>query len=453
MMNAFINRYKELEFLEKRFNSAGAEFIVVYGRRRVGKTFLLRKFLEGKRGVYFIVTRLSGLLDELAEAIGEQLKVYPPLLRSYRDLFKYLASIAQEGRLVLVVDEFQRLAEFDPSFLTELQTAWDSYLKDTGIFIVLSGSSVGVVERAALSPSSPIFGRRTGQLRVRPFTFACAKDFVREYSDEDKVRTYAVFGGVPAYLAYLDDSKSLIENIESVVLEPTGPLHEEPYFLLATETREPLRYMSLLEAMALGATTLGEIASKSGLSSNELPRYIRTLERSLDLVERIYPLLEEGKKGRTRYLIKDNFFRFWFKFVRPNINLLQLGEVKKVSISLAERLDEYVSLVFEDIAFEHFARQVPATRVGKWWRGGVEVDGVAVDEKARKVFFMEAKWSKKPVDRAVLRELERKAGEFEWGRGDREEVYYLYSRSGFTIEPEEEVILVNLSDICTEACN
>jgi len=452
IMSAFIDRGRELAFLEDRYRSGRAELIVVYGRRRVGKTFLLRRFLAGKRGVYFVVSRLGNTLQELSEAIGEQLGVHPPLLRNYRDLFEYVAGESRDSRFVLVIDEFQRLAEHDSSFLTELQATWDTLLGSTKVFIVLSGSSVGVVERVALSSSSPVFGRRTGQLKVKPFTFACAKEFAGGWLCEDKVRSYAVFGGIPAYLSLLDSSRSLLDNVRSLILEPWGPLHEEPYFLLAAETREPLRYMSILEAMASGATTLGEIASRSGLPASELPRYLRTLETLLDVVERSYPLLEEGRRGRARYRVKDNFLRFWFRFVRPNLHLLELGEVDRVAARVAEQLDEYVSTVFEEVALEHFSRSVPALRVGRWWRGEVEIDGVAVDEKNKVAYFMEAKWSKHPLGRSALRELERKAEEFDWKRGERREVYYLYSRSGFTFEAEESVRLVSLEELCAQPC-
>jgi len=449
MMITFINRGRELGFLEERYRSHRAELIIVYGRRRVGKTLLLRKFLSGKRSVYFVVSRLGNILQEISEAISEQLGVHPPLLRSYKELFRYIARESDNGRIILAIDEFQRLAEYDPGFLNELQAAWDEFLSGSNVFLVLSGSSVGVVERVALSSSSPIFGRRTGQLKVRPFTFRCAKEFFT-WSCEDRVRAYAVFGGVPAYLSLLR-YESLLENIKNLVLEPTGPLHEEPYFLLATETREPLRYMTILEAMASGATTLGEIASKSGLSSSELPRYMRTLEALLDIVERRYPLLEEGRRGRARYFIKDNFLSFWFTYVRPNLHLLELGEVERVAARISERLDEYVSKIFEEIALEHFSHSVQL-RAGRWWRGGVEIDGVAVDEREGIAYFMEAKWSRNPLDKSVLRELERKAEEFEWRRGERREVYYIYSRSGFTFEPEEGVRQVSLAELCDQEC-
>jgi len=163
--------------------------------------------------------------------------------------------------------------------------------------------------------------------------------------------------------------------------------------------------MAILEAMASGATTLGEIASKSGLSTSELPRYIRTLEALLDLVEKRYPLLEEGRRGRATYIIKDNFIRFWLKFVRPNLYILELGEVERVAQRVKENLDQYLSQVFEEIALEHFSHTVPAIRIGKWWKGETEIDGVAIDEKTKTAYFVEAKWTNKPVDKQVLRQL------------------------------------------------
>jgi AAA+ ATPase superfamily predicted ATPase len=452
MMNIFINRERELQFLEERYLSNRAELIIIYGRRRVGKTFLLRKFLEGKKGVYFVVSRLGNILQDFSEAIADQLGVYPPMFLSYKDLFRYMAQESSRERTIFIVDEFQRLAESDPSFLMELQSAWDNFLRNSNIFLVLSGSSIGVIEKIALSSSSPIFGRRTGQLKLKPFTFKCAKEFMKSWPCEDKIRAYAVYGGTPAYLTHIDTSKTQIDNIKRNILEPSGPLHEEPYFLLSTETREPLRYMAILEAMASGATTLGEIASKSGISTNELPRYIRTLEALLDLVEKRYPLLEEGRRGRATYIIKDNFIRFWFKFVRPNLYILELGEVERVAQRVKENLDQYVSQVFEEIAFQHFSHAVPAIRIGKWWKGETEIDGVAIDEKTKTAYFMEAKWTNKPVDKQVLRQLEAKAQEFDWKKNERKEVYYIYSRSGFTFTREEDVELVNLQELCNTPC-
>lgn len=439
MMNVFINRKNELDFLERRYREGRAELIIMYGRRRVGKTYLIKKFLEGKSGMYLIVST-ERVLDDFSRSISDQLGIYPPMLRSYRDLFRFIAKLSSD-RFIVAVDEFQRLPS---SFLLELQEAWDSYLSNTKVFLLLSGSSIGVIERLAMSSSSPIFGRRTGQVKLSPFNFFDAVEFMKFYPPEDRIRGYAAFGGTPAYLSMLS-SRPLMENIRELIVSPYGPLHEEPYFLLASETREPIKYMSILEAVAQGATTFGEISSRSGVSSNELPRYLKALDRSLDLIRRDYPVLEE-RKGRARYHLKDNFFKFWFRFIRPNLHLIELGEVERVVERISAELDVYTSEVFEEVALEHFSQATGATRAGRWWRGEVEIDGVALDERRGIAYFMEAKWSRKPVGREVLRDLERKAGEFEWRKEGREEVYYIYARS-FSFEPEENVFLITLEDM------
>ena len=445
MMNIFINRGWELSTLEDRYDSGRAELILIYGRRRVGKTYLIRRFLRGRRGVYLIVSRLNGVLESFAEAVAEQLGLsYIPSLRSYGDFYRMLGELSSKERLVVVVDEFQRLAEHDSSFLLELQEAWDGYLSSSRLMLILMGSSVGAVERVGLGPSSPIYGRRTAQIRVKPFGFSCAKEFFLDYSDVDMVRAYSSFGGVPGYLSLIDPEASLLENISKLILDRGGPLYEEPYFILAEETREPLRYMGILEAMSGGATTLGEIASKSGMASSSLPRYMRVLMDDLSIVERRHPLLEE-RRGRARYYLGDHYFRFWFRFVKPHLHLLELGEVDRVLEVVRRDIDRHASITFEDVAMEHFIRLAEgATRIGRWWRGGVEIDGVAIDESRGRIYFMEAKWSKKPVDRAILNDLIRKADRFPWRRGERDEIYVLYSRSGFTFRAGDNIHLIDL---------
>jgi len=450
----FINRCDELSFLEKRWKGGRAELIILYGRRRVGKTYLIRRFMKGKRGVYVFVSKLGQpLLDEFSNSIMEQLGLnFRPSIRTFRDLFLLLEKLTSDERLLVAIDEFQRMAEAEPSFLMELQRCWDEFLSESRIMLVLMGSAVGVIERLGLSQASPIFGRRTGQIKLKPFDFSCSKEFFRRYEPEDKVRAYSVFGGVPAYLSMVDDSKGLMENISSLILDNKGPLYEEPYFLLSQETREPTRYMSILEAMSQGATKLGEIASKAGMSSSDLPRYLKVLEADLDLVERRYPLTER-RRGRTRYHLKDNFIGFWFKLVRPHLTLLEMGEKERVLEVVRIQIDEHASLAFEDVAMEHFSREVVklgASRVGRWWSRDVELDGIAIDEVRGRAYFMEAKWTNKPLKRSVLNDLIRKASEFRWRIGSREEFYFIYSRSGFEFEEDNGIRLVDLNELMKE---
>lgn len=450
----FINRYEELSFLEKKWKGGKPELIILYGRRRVGKTFLIRRFMREKRALYLFVSKagqplLEGFSDSITEQLGLEFK---PSIQTFRDLYLLFARLASKKRLIVVIDEFQRLAESDPSSLMELQRCWDELLSKSKVMLVLMGSAVGVIERLGLSQASPIFGRRTGQMKLRQFNFSCSKEFFKRYGPEDKVRAYSVFGGVPAYLSMVDDGKGLMENISSLILDNKGPLYEEPYFLLSQETREPLRYMAILEAMSVGATKLGEIASKAGMSSSDLPKYLKVLEADLDLVERRHPLTEK-RRGNTRYYLKDNFIRFWFKFVWPHMTLLEMGEKGKVLEVVKRKLDEHSSLAFEEVAMEHFSKEVAtlgATRVGRWWKRDIEIDGVAIDEIRGRAYFMEAKWTKKPLRREVVNNLIRKAKEFGWRSSSREEFYYIYSRSGFDFEESEEIRLVDLNRLVRE---
>ncbi len=448
IMNRFINREEELKFLSEKYRSGKPELIIIYGRRRIGKTFLIRKFMERvDRGAYVVVKRPGrDSLRDFSEALRGFLG-FTPRLDDFQDLYLLLNELSGD-RFLLVIDEFQRLAEKDQIFLMEMQAAWDQFLSNSKVMLVLMGSSVGTVERVGISPSSPIYGRRTGIIKLKPFPFSCAKEFMKSFGDEDKVRGYSVFGGTPAYLDMLDQSLDLTDNLFSLVLRRGAPLKEEPLFFLSQETREPLRYMAILEELASGANTLGEIASKSGIRVTDLPRYLKILERDLDIVRREYPIMER-KRSRARYRISDEFFRFWFRFVHPNWELLEMGGEEKVLELVMKDLDNHASFTFEEIAKEHLLRTQEVERVGRWWKGDVEIDIIGLKSEPPVVTFAEVKWTSKPVGREVLNSLITKASLFNWKREKREEKYIIYSRSGFSFD-SDEAELVDLSRLIRE---
>ena len=446
----FVDREEELTLLEEAYSSHKAELIVIYGRRRIGKTFMLSFFTRLKKAIYLIVnySEPEYALKDLVEQLYRQVRLpYKPHISSFHDLYRLLGQL--DARIV-IIDEFQRL--HGSGGVTELQSAWDHYLSKSNIMLILAGSSVGMMERIGLSYESPLYGRSTRILRMHGLSYASMRAFVARYKEDDRVRTYAVFGGTPGYLALLDDSKSLIENIESLVLKPGAPLREEPRILLSMELREPSRYLRVLEAVASGATRLGEIADKAGIPSSEVGKYIRVLEKDLDLIERRYPLLDEGKRGKARYYLKDNFLRFWFNMVFPHTSLLELGLCDKVSQHVQAGIDSYTSHIFEQVALQHFSylakRGVfPVSRIGRWWYRDVEIDFIAIDAVSGIVYFAEVKWSSKPLDKKVLYSLVSRAEKFPWKKNARRNVYILYSRSGFTFNEEEDVRLFSLEDI------
>ncbi|MCD6368901.1 MAG: ATP-binding protein [Thermoproteales archaeon] len=446
----FIDRENELSLLEEAYSSRRAELVIIYGRRRIGKTFLLSFFTRSKRAVYLVAnySEPEYALRDLVEQLCRQVDLpYTPRIDSFRDLYKLFGQLKVR---VVIIDEFQRL--HDSGGVTELQSAWDHHLSRSGIMLILAGSSVGMMERIGLSYESPLYGRATRILKMQELNYAAVRAFVTKYGEEDKVRVYAVFGGTPGYLALLDDSKGLVENIENLVLKPGAPLREEPRVLLSMELREPSRYLRVLEAVAGGATRLGEIADKAGVTSSEVGKYVRILERDLDLIERRYPLLEEGKRGKARYYLKDNFLKFWFSMIFPHINLLELGLYDEVSRCIQASIDAFTSHIFEQVALQHFlslAKRgiLSVSKVGKWWHRDTEIDFVAIDVKSNTAYFAEVKWSEKPLDKKVLYSLISKAEKFPWRRNTRRNIYVLYSRSGFSFSEEEDVQLYSLEDI------
>ncbi|RLE99010.1 MAG: hypothetical protein DRJ63_06545 [Thermoprotei archaeon] len=448
MSRIFVNREEELKSLEEVYSSGKSALVIIYGRRRIGKTFLINFFARNRDSIYLIVNyedRELALRDLTRQFLRQVKMPYKPLIESFADLYNLFPL---SGARLIVIDEFQRL--WGTGGVTELQSTWDSELSRKDIVLVLAGSAVGMIEKIGLSYEAPLYGRASKIIKLKELDYRSARVFMQNFSPVDKVRCYSIFGGIPGYLALIDDRASLMKNIENLVLKTGAPLREEPFNLLAMELREPSRYMKILEVMAEGATKLGEIADKAGIKVNEVGKYIRVLQKELDLIEKKYPLMEEGRKGKARYYIRDSFFQFWFKFIRPNIHLLELGLHKKVLNIIERKIDEHASIAFEKIALQHMALQAKKgkmsfNKIGKWWNGETEIDIVALDEKEKRVYFVEVKWTNKPVDKRVLYSLISKSENFKWKK--RENIYIIYSKTGFTFKEEENVVLYSLKDI------
>ncbi len=462
----FIDRERELAALEERYSSEQAELFVLYGRRRVGKTELLRAFCQGKRHVFFVADLGSEalLLMAFSRAIGEYLlgPGVPLAFSTWDAAFEYLAEAAQAERLVVVLDEFGYLAQANPAFPSILQRLWDTGLKDTRIFLVLCGSYVSLMEREVLAYRAPLYGRRTGQYLLMPLDFPEATLFFPRYNPDDLVTAWAVLGGTPAYLRQFDDRHPLLENIRERILTPQTYLYDEPRFLLLQEVREPRSYFAILEAMAQGNTRPNEIAQAAGLGGGAAAMpYIKML-MELRLVERRVPATKRHphKSRKGIYRLSDSFFRFWFRFVYPHRSALEEGRTAQVlGQHIAPRLDEFTAEVFEEICRRHIWRlELPfiPERVGAWWSPRGEIDVVAISDQARAVLVGECKWSAKPVGTDVLAELRHKA-QFLQREGFWDRVHYaLFSRAGFTqalqeTAVQEGVVLIGPQDLVQKA--
>lgn len=421
MLDKFIDREEELKTLETRYASGSPELLVVYGRRRVGKTELLRRFASGKPHIYFLADKrtMRDQALELSRKVGEHFQDETLTLRGFEDLNEILAYIARKvrGRIVLIVDELPYLVKSDRAVPSILQKAWDEQLSPTKIMAVLCGSSVAMMEREILGYKSPLYGRRTGQLLVEPLPYPEAREFLPRYNAEDAFRAYAILGGIPLYLNQFKDDRLLLENIKDSILRKDAFLYAEPEFLLREELREPQTYFSLLKYLSFGKSRVKELAEAMGMGRNEISRYLATLE-TLRLVEKVLPVTEKHphKSRKGLYTISDPFLGFWFRFVYPNRGELETGEQDYVLGKIKPLLDQYVGGVFEATCRKEALRlsrkgliHFRPVRVGRMWDGDVEIDLVALGEGGR-VMAVEVKWSDldEREGRRVVAELRRK---------------------------------------------
>jgi uncharacterized protein len=445
----FVNRVSELNLLEKRYRSDKAEFFVLYGRRRVGKTELLNHFCEGKRHIFFVAdlgsevslrTALSGVINSVLYGPNQMNAVYS----TWEDVFQALAQAAQTERLVVVLDEFPYLVAAHPPLATILQRFWDQTLRHTQIMLILCGSYIGMMEETVLGYQAPLYGRRTGQYLLEPLLFQDARLLFPGYIPEDQVRTYAIYGGTPAYLQTLVPGLSLPENILEGILTRGAFLYDEVRFLLQQELREPRNYFAILEAIAAGKTRLNEIKLATGIEG--ATAYLETLQQ-LHLVERIVPVTESQphKSRRGIYRLKDHYLRFWFRYVHPNRSQLEVGGGKLIlETAILPQLDLFTGPVFEEVCRQFLWRsglsgKLPFTpsHIGSWWSANEEIDLIVLGEND--VLLVECKWTTKPLGTDILGNLQWKAALVKPELGNKEVRYALCARSGFTPQMVVEV--------------
>jgi len=434
----FYNRETELGELRTAHESPDHEFYVVYGRRRVGKTELLKEFCSERPHLYFLAAQEAE--DRQREKFVEQVAAHfddrVPRIEGWDEAFDYLADRLATERTIVVIDEFPYLVDENDSLPSYIQSFVDEHLLDTDSMLVLCGSSISTMESEVLGHESPLYGRRTGQLDVQPFSFRHARDVIT-YGLEDAIRSYAVTGGTPMYLTLFDYADSLSANIRDHILSPTAILYNEPEFLLRTELRNPARYMSILEAVATGHTTPNEISGATGIDSGPLSKYLQTLRR-LRLLDRTVPVTASPKQSkRSRYLVADEFLRFWFRFVEPNRSSIEEAPQIVLDGTIEPGLPDHVATTFEDVCVEATWEAIrcgdlgPYADVGRWWYGEDEVDIVGLAPNDDRMLLAECKWTSEPVGYGLVESLREKADRVRWGPETRDEEFALFSKSGF----------------------
>ncbi|MCR5150895.1 MAG: ATP-binding protein [Clostridiales bacterium] len=462
----FIGREQELEFLNKRYKSNQAEFIVVYGRRRVGKTELLTEFCRDKPSFFYICNEYTG--SKQFASFSDALFAFAPSLHKsirrfsdWEDAFSALGELPGDKKTVVVIDEFPYMCRGDKSIPSVIQNLWDSKLRNANIMFIISGSSISFIEDELLGVKNPLYGRATGIYKLEPMPFEDAVKFFPDYSDEDKILAFSVLGGVPHYLKQFDPDNTLENNIKEKILTKGTVLFNEVEYILHQELREPVAYITLLEAIAYGNCKFGEICSNAHMESSKVSVYLKNL-LELGFVMREFPVLttakDKTKKNIGEYRLSDNFFRFWFAYAYRYMSELEQGEAEIIWRQVIEKdLHRFASKTFEEVAIRYLRLQnrfglLPFTflSVGRWW-GNVkhrdekgkpyslpeEIDILACSEHEKRFIIGECKFRNEAFD---MRELEKLRAKHE-RKG--EIYYYLFSLGGFTDKVKEEANIQN----------
>lgn len=410
----FINRERELGALEKFWEEDAAQFVVIYGKRRIGKTELIKQFIKEKPHIYFLAQRINENenLRFLGEAIGEFYSddiLKRTGFQEWKWFFEYAQNHINE-RTVLVLDEFPYLAEANKGISSIFQAGWDEHIKNVPVYLILCGSSIGMMESEVLLEKAPLFGRRTGQIFLKPFTFSDACKFYPGLSFERNLEFFAIAGGNPSYLKRFSPRTSLVRNMVENILQPEAFLYDEVEFILREELREPRNYFAILKAIALGKHKFGEIVNETGLAKGILHKYLFILE-DLRHIQKEVPVTEKNplKSRKGLYKLQDQFIRFWFRYVLPNRRNIEEGTTEyvlsKIKNDFLAVVAENYEAICEEIIRSHEERLFPLERIGRWWDRNEEIDLIALNEEQKKILFGEAKWSNKAVGVDIYEDL------------------------------------------------
>lgn len=438
----FIGREKELNSLNKMHRSDKFEFAVIYGRRRVGKTALINEFIGEKKAIYFmgIESNAKQNLENFSKSIMEYNTGVSAdtSFVSFQAALEYVFMLAEKERLILAIDEYPYVARASKSLASTLQLLIDKYKDRSKLMLILCGSSMSYMEDNVLAYKSPLYGRRTAQMKVMPFNFEEACRYLSDMNDEDKALMYGAVGGTPQYLLQIDSKISVEENIKNSFLDPSAFLFEEPVNLLKQEVREPAVYTAIITAIASGYSRMSEISNKVGENTNVCAAYIKNLI-SLGVIRKESPYGEKESR-KSIYSIEDNMFRFWYRFVLANNSLIAHGAAELVYKKIEVHFSEYMGKVFEEICKEYLWKEllegkaaVEFTSLGRWWgndpftRSQTEIDIMGEQDK-KTALFGECKWTNEKVDTAVLETLVHRSKLFAYENVK----LYLFSKSGFT---------------------
>ena len=437
----FFGREKELEILESLYKTNKFQMPIIYGRRRIGKTALIKEFVKNKEVVFYTAIEKSRIqnIDSFGKAVMEVIDIKNSDLHfsNFNQILERIFNYSIKKRIILVIDEYPYIAKSDKSFSSILQALIDKYEHKSKLYLILCGSSMSFMEKNVLSYKSPLYGRRTAQIKLKAFDFFDMRKYFNKMSAEDFAKTYGTVGGTPKYFLQFDKEFDYEKNLKKHFLDSSSFLFEETNNLLKQEVREEALYNSVVYAIAKGSTKISEIATKVGATIPICNATIKNLI-SLDLVEKISPYGEKTKK-KTLYKLKDNMFKFYYAFVLDNVSNIERDFSDTVYEYIKTNIDNYMGKIFEQICMSYLWKlkrdnKIKFIDIGQWWgtnkstRQEVEIDIMGKIDK-EKALFCECKWSNELVPLSVYEILLEKSKLFNYKYKD----YYIFAKKGFTM--------------------
>jgi hypothetical protein len=450
----FVDRAVELEALEERYSSPNPEFFLIYGRRRVGKTELVKKFASGKAHFYFLAKEQAidmetrRMVDKFSESFNIHLDATEDIERFFKQI---LGKLDLTKKFIFIIDEFPFWVSRHRTVLSEMQHLWDEVIGKANFFFILLGSSVSMMEHEVMAYKSPLYGRRTGQLRIEPMRPEHLHYFLPDYGIEDIVKVFGAMGGIPFYIKEFNAKVDFCRNVKNTFFNKSNILHEEAEVLLREELREVNTYFNIMKAIIDGSTRLTDIAQSSRVDITNINKYLSTL-MSLGLVSKEHSVTQPPKLKNMLYRLEDNYFRFWLKFVYPYKEEIE-EDVDSAGTILERELPQYMGPVFEDFCRKSMrgldlpVLHFPGTKIGKWWYKEDEIDIVAINDKDGEILFAECKWKENVDAGKLLEELRGKASLVDWHPGKRKEHFALFARSFKERLKGTDVNLVDLGDL------
>lgn len=459
-----IGRKEELKQLETLHQSDKFEFLVMYGRRRVGKTTILQEFANKHRVIFFSAQEKNDALNlqDFSKSIqmyfdNDFIAGFP----SWKDAFSYISKKTGNQKTVLIIDEFPFIAEQNPSIKSILQHEIDHEWKKQNIFLILCGSSVSFMVNDVMGFKSPLYGRTTETKEVLPFDYLESAEFFPKYNQKEKLIAYGILGGIPRYLNAFTDHKSLEENIAHEIIRNGAFLNDEPEMLLKMELREPMIYNGILQAISGGCNTLTKISDRIHEDKSKISKYLLTLQ-TIQLIDRRVPCGESSKSKKSIYVIMDNYYKFWYRYVFTNKSYYNILGTEDAAKEVTEDIPNFMGMAFENICKQYLIRQAKAKKlpfipylIDKWWgnnpaiKAQDDVDILALSKDGKSGLFCECKFRNKPMPMEEYEDLIQAGEAFP---NIKEKYFMFFSKGGYTSPvikraAKEGAILLKIQDL------